>query len=687
MTEPASRSCLLAKSSAVVSSLASGIKSDRLRWRRRRRRPHHPLFVSAECSADRGKRSIPVTPLLRWKFDEEGSRGGESQPDPSGETLKKQRKPVGGTRTAVSARRLAAGIWHLRLPKVVGGEETNLDLEINGGQLHSAYVSSGNCFNLHRDTHEDFISVCAIKNHRNGTSHKLEASASLLPSSTERATERNLRNPKVSKDTFDLYDNLKLLEDQKTNKFSIVSALRLELERAWSKIRELEVERQSAKKELDHYVRKVEEKAAWRRREHEKIRSVIDAMKEDLKRERKYVQSLEVMNAKLGNELTEAKLSAKQSLQEFEKERKARELLEEVCHELAKEIGDDKAEVEALKIESVKTREEVEEERKMLQMAEVWREERVQMKLIDAKLALEEKYSELSKLQEEIEAFLSLASSNNYGSCYSKKAKALKEAVGSVIAHDMKEFTYQPPTASDGIFAIFEELQPREQSNLKETKQCHGSVTPEVNGLSENTMKRYDNMMFYGNCDADEDDSGWETASHVEEEDSCRSPKGSEPSVSGVREDSQASVSRANCDNHIDDGKQISEISEVCSAATRDLRKKGSSLFRLWKSTRGSNAEDFKRISFELSSGRLWNGRSFNATLSSARKSAEKGFSSPCVGNWSSPDLMNHHITSGIEGHVEWPQLTKKQSLKAKLMEARIQSQKIQLRQVLKQKI
>ncbi|OMO76810.1 hypothetical protein CCACVL1_15416 [Corchorus capsularis] len=44
-------------------------------------------------------------------------------------------------------------------------------------------------------------------------------------------------------------------------------------------------------------------------------------------------------------------------------------------------------------------RQEMEQERKMLQMAEVLREERVQMKLSDAKLALEKAHEEWSKLK------------------------------------------------------------------------------------------------------------------------------------------------------------------------------------------------------------------------------------------------------------------------------------------------
>ena len=54
----------------------------------------------------------------------------------------------------------------------------------------------------------------------------------------------------------------------------------------------------------------------------------------------------------------------------------------------------------------MKLREEVGDEGKMLQMAEVWREERCQMKLIDAKVILEKKYSQMNKLVADLEAFL-----------------------------------------------------------------------------------------------------------------------------------------------------------------------------------------------------------------------------------------------------------------------------------------
>ncbi|KAL0296419.1 UNVERIFIED_CONTAM: protein BRANCHLESS TRICHOME [Sesamum radiatum] len=108
--------------------------------------------------------------------------------------------------------------------------------------------------------------------------------------------------------------------------------------------------------------------------ELEMARAQIAELKAELECERKARKKMESLNKRLARELSE--------------ERKGREALERVCEELAKEISCHKAEFSRMKRE-------IEEERKMLRTAEVIREERVQMKLADAKILLEEKFSEL----------------------------------------------------------------------------------------------------------------------------------------------------------------------------------------------------------------------------------------------------------------------------------------------------
>lgn len=105
-------------------------------------------------------------------------------------------------------------------------------------------------------------------------------------------------------------------------------------------------------------------------------RAQIIDLKAELEYERKARKKAESLNKKLARELGE--------------ERRAREALERVCEELAREISLHKSEIDRMKRE-------FEEERKMLRVAEVLREERVQMKMAEAKILFEEKILELEE--------------------------------------------------------------------------------------------------------------------------------------------------------------------------------------------------------------------------------------------------------------------------------------------------
>ncbi|KAG6551430.1 hypothetical protein Mapa_007076 [Marchantia paleacea] len=210
---------------------------------------------------------------------------------------------------------------------------------------------------------------------------------------------------------------------------SVVAALRMEVERARSKVHELEVAQKSARREIDALLKKMsEEKAVWRNKEQEKIRQAVQTVKLEMEEEKKVRRRVESVNRKMSRELVEANLAVAKAVNELERERKARELMEDVCDELAREIGEDKAEVEVLKRESAKVREEVEEERKMLQMAEVWREERVQMKLAEARLEIEEKSAALDHLKVDLEAFLHKARKSFHRDSPEEEEASFKEA-------------------------------------------------------------------------------------------------------------------------------------------------------------------------------------------------------------------------------------------------------------------
>ncbi|KAF8414088.1 hypothetical protein HHK36_002087 [Tetracentron sinense] len=677
-----------------------------------RRKIRNPGFSGAGIRLKKdgvaaGKRSGPATPLLRWKFDEGDLTFADDKAPESGR--KSSGKGKNGGEISVSARKLAAGLWMLQSPEIPsgggGGESrglhkrsyNRLGFESGVGNLGVPFPGHPNSTEYGAETKDLLHSPLSVSGAKSGIMFKLEPSSAFPNSAMEGATKWDPGCSRTSDEVYRFYSHMKLLEDQQFTTVSVVSSLQAEVVQARTRIQELETERRSSKKKLEHFLRKLDdERASWRSREHEKIRAVIDDIKDNLHRERKNRQRMEIVNSKLVNELAEAKLSAKRFMQENEKEREARELMEEVCDELAKEIGEDKAEVEALKRESMKIREEVDEERKMLQMAEVWREERVQMKLVDAKLTLEEKYSQMNRLIVDLDTFLR-SRSGAMDVMEMREGELLREAAGSVKIQDIKEFSYEPPNSED-IFSIFEDLQSG-GANEREIEPCLGyspvsraskirTVSPEVNEFNKNPVQRHSNGFINQSGDIEEDGSGWETVSHAEDQGSSYSPEGSVPSVNRGRRESNVSGSGTEWEENAGQESPNTEISEVCSVSAKQSKKKASSISRLWRSC-PTNGENYKIISVDGMNGRLLNGGISNVGNVSPDRGSGEGGLSPLglVEQWSSPESGNPHITRGMKGCIEWPRGIQKNSLKAKLLEARMESQKIQLRHVLKQKI
>ncbi|KOM25284.1 hypothetical protein LR48_Vigan86s000300 [Vigna angularis] len=672
-----------------------------------RRNPRTPARLKRLAGTSAGKRSRPETPLSKWKIHGGVSGGG----DPLEELDREKELPPPA---AVSVRKLAAALWRLQLPETAagdGGRRRGLR-KIGEDRLGVVEFRADISFLQHGTGHVDhqFISHqkgmmhgSAIKNPSqsprtiSGTTggHFCELKPPFQFSSTamEGATKWDPVSLKTSDEVQNIYSHMKLL-DQKVSTASAVSALEAELEQARAQIQELETERHSSKKKLEHFLKKVgEDRASWRSKEHEKIRAYVDDIKSELSRERKTRQRIEIVNSRLVNELADTKLLAKRYIQDYEKERKARELIEEICDELAKEIGEDKAEIEALKRESMKLREEVEEERKMLQMAEVWREERVHMKLIDAKVALDEKYSQMNKLIADLETFVKSMNVNPNAKDM-KEARSLQQAAAAVDIQDIKEFSYEPANPDD-IFSIFEDLNFVEP-NEKDIESCvayspvsHASkihtISPEGNLISKDNFQRCSNLFIDDNGDIEEDESGWETVSHVEDQGSSCSPEGSTLSVTkNLRESNASGRSVLEWEDNAGVETPITEISEVSSVPAKQS-KKVSSIARLWRS--GPNSGDnYKIISVEGMNGRLSNGRVSNGGVMSPDWGLDKGGLSPqeLLIQFSSPESANLQ-NRGMKGCI--PRTVQKSSLKARLLEARMESQKVQLRHVLKQKI
>ncbi|KAL3628194.1 hypothetical protein CASFOL_027240 [Castilleja foliolosa] len=211
----------------------------------------------------------------------------------------------------------------------------------------------------------------------------------------------------TSKELLKIINRIWARSDQPSSSAPLVSALHVELERARLHVNHLIHEQRPDKNDINYLMKCfADEKASWKNKEQQAVEAAVGPIFAELDVERKLRRRLESLNKKLGKELSETKSNFIKAVEELESEKRDREITEEVCNELARNIDKDRAEVEKMKRESVRAHEEVEKEREMLELADKLREERVQMKLSEAKYKYEEKNSAVSKLRRQLEVFL-----------------------------------------------------------------------------------------------------------------------------------------------------------------------------------------------------------------------------------------------------------------------------------------
>ncbi|KAI3927083.1 hypothetical protein MKX01_020547 [Papaver californicum] len=197
-------------------------------------------------------------------------------------------------------------------------------------------------------------------------------------------------------------------EEQHSSGVSLISALHTEIERSRLLVDQMIHEKRSDRHEIDQLVKRLaDEKALWKSKEENRMRAAFDSVAGDLGVERKLRKRTEILIKKLGTELSETKAAFLKTMQELGSEKRKRQMMEQVCDELAIATGEDKAEAEEIKRESAKVREEAKKEKEMLQLADLLREERLQMKLSEAQYQYEEKNADVDQLSNELGVFLS----------------------------------------------------------------------------------------------------------------------------------------------------------------------------------------------------------------------------------------------------------------------------------------
>ncbi|KAG5234624.1 cilia- and flagella-associated protein [Salix suchowensis] len=523
---------------------------------------------------------------------------------------------IGGG-NAVSARKLAAGLWRMRLAGAGagggGGGDKGLNLRKGKSDELGLEIESPPLYSKHN---------------------------------MEGATKWDPRCPGISSDIFCFYSHPILLESE----VALVPAFAMQAELC-----------QSSKKKIKHLLKKLgEERTSSQCSEPQKFMKLLVILTINYARKNK---------------------TSKQFKKDYNEQKRARKIMEKVCNELADKVAENKAKVETFKIESIKIQEEMEEERRMLQMAEVWREERVQMKLIDAKLVLEDKYCQMNKLITDLEILLTSRIAN-LDVMELRTAHSTRQAAKLVDVKDIKEFSYTPPKSSD-MYSIYQELKHIE-ANEREIEECNKSspasnasklqlASSDFNEHNYHSLQQGLTIIIDDNCHLEEDARGHQAVNHAEDQGSSYSHDENHLSVYKLRQSKN--------DSQI--AREYTQSSEVYSVPEESMCK-ASSISKLSISGQYNKCSE---ITADDSDGMVLSGIISDKETYPRRKSWEYRLRhQDSVEQWSSPEWVNPPVTHGIKERIKRPRATQNNSLKAKLLEARMESQKTQLRGALKQK-
>ncbi|CAL9059340.1 uncharacterized protein At5g41620-like [Musa acuminata AAA Group] len=205
------------------------------------------------------------------------------------------------------------------------------------------------------------------------------------------------------------------LEEQHSCNVSLVKALKVELEHAQARIQELMQEQHVYQHEMDDLMKQVaEDKLIRKNKEQQKIKAAVQSIRDELEDERRLRRRSESLHRKLGKELSEVNAAYMKAVKDLERERKTNSPLEDLCDEFAKAVTDYEQEVRELKQKSqVACDHKV--DRLVLHISEAWLDERVQMNIAEDQGDLAEKTTITDRLSSEIESFLRARRSRAFG--------------------------------------------------------------------------------------------------------------------------------------------------------------------------------------------------------------------------------------------------------------------------------
>ncbi|OIT07392.1 PREDICTED: uncharacterized protein At5g41620-like [Nicotiana attenuata] len=267
---------------------------------------------------------------------------------------------------------------------------------------------------------------------KNGGAQSLESPASYC-SSMEMAPYKPVETPTSSKDLkgrsgkssyclktstelLKILNRIWSLEEKHVSNMSLVKALRKELDHSQRRVKELQEEKKRDREEIDDLMMLVAEYRIGRKNnKHNRTEDAVKTLTVELHDERKLRKHSENLHRKLARELAEVKSSFSNALKELEREREARIMLEELCDEFATGTKEYEQEVRFLKSKLKKDHTLTEEKDGLIiHICEAWLDERMQMKQAQSRHGLAEKKTTVDKLRSEIQTFLKARHSSDY---------------------------------------------------------------------------------------------------------------------------------------------------------------------------------------------------------------------------------------------------------------------------------
>ncbi|XVF10484.1 hypothetical protein REPUB_Repub07fG0187100 [Reevesia pubescens] len=360
---------------------------------------------------------------------------------------------------AVSARKLAASLWEFHQyhhPKMHRGGVNNSNGRYHQ-RLHNnnfkdkgidfSHILADPCPSSDPDQPESasslrrHIAQTLMKHHRSieKNNHALQPvspasyGSSMEVSAVTPSSSLDFRgrigeshyNLKTSTELLKVLNRIWSLEEQHASNISLIKALKMELDHARVRIKELLRDQQAGRHEIDDLMKQIaEDKLVRKSKEQDRIHSAVQSVRNELEDERKLRKRSESLHRKLAREMSEAKASLANALKDLERERKSRNLLEDLCDEFARGIKSYEQEVHTLRQKSEDWTGAADHDRLILHISESWLDERMQIKLEEAQSGFAEQNSIVDKLGFEIETFLQ---AKQIGTSVSKRADYLSQ--------------------------------------------------------------------------------------------------------------------------------------------------------------------------------------------------------------------------------------------------------------------